>query len=291
MKILERSQNKVSFLSPAKVNLYLKVTGKRDDGYHGLLTVMQKISLYDAITVEKSEGRGIRLDSDMAGVPAAKNIVFRAAEAFYEKAGISPSVEIRLAKKIPVGGGLGGGSSDAAHVLRGLNLLHGSVLPGEDLYAIAATLGADVPFFLKDGTWLMKGRGDVFLKRIRSARFYYLLYNAGFNSETQRVFRNFAFPSPVGIASPAELIRGLERKKAHAVKREIDNDLLSAYLKTYPEQELIFMDLKNKLCQNTFLSGSGSTLYAIFDDRRKAFNAFHSLDNQTRKHVLTAQTL
>lgn len=136
----------------AKLNLYLDITGRRADGYHLLETVMQSITLADGVTVVVSAGNGISLSCDREDVPTdSRNTAYRAAEYFMEAAGVSGTVCIDIEKHIPSGAGMGGGSADAAAVLRALNMAYGEPLTEDSLLEIAARVGADVPFCLVGG--------------------------------------------------------------------------------------------------------------------------------------------
>lgn len=147
--------------APAKINLALDVVGKRDDGYHLLETVFQSISLYDRITISISDETGIKITCNIPYIPCnEKNLAYKAAKIFMEKAGINKGISIQLYKRIPSQAGMGGGSSDAAAVLKGLNSLLGNIFTLPELCTIAVTLGADVPFFLYGGTAYADGIGE-----------------------------------------------------------------------------------------------------------------------------------
>ncbi len=148
----------VTIKAPAKINLTLEVLGKRDDGYHEIASVMQAVSLFDTLTLSTAED--VQLISDVPELRTRDNLVYRAAELLKrEKAG-DGGVEIRLNKGIPIAAGMGGGSSDAAATLLGLNVLWKLGLDTKELEAFAARLGSDVPFFLSGGTALAEGRGE-----------------------------------------------------------------------------------------------------------------------------------
>ena len=144
--------------TPAKVNLTLEVLGKRPDDYHEISSVMQAVSIFDSLTFSAAEE--LRLETDASGLDTRDNLVYRAADLLKEKTGVIKGALIRLCKGIPVAAGLGGGSSDAAATLLGLNRLWGLQLAEEDLGKLAAQLGSDVPFFLSGGTALTEGRGE-----------------------------------------------------------------------------------------------------------------------------------
>lgn len=145
-------------LAYAKVNLTLEILGRRSDGYHEVRTILQTIDLADELDI--SESPRLRVECDQPGLSGEDNLVWRAAESLAERAGVSPQVRIRIQKRIPVGMGLGGGSSDAAAALSALNRLWKLDLEHEELSRTAGELGSDVPFFLTGGTALAQGRGE-----------------------------------------------------------------------------------------------------------------------------------
>lgn len=147
--------------SPAKINLFLEVIARRPDGYHEIESVMQLVDLCDCVRLARKP-RGIQVSVAGAELPSGRgNLAYKAAALLMETAGLSAGVHIRLEKRIPVAGGLGGGSSNAAAVLAGLNRLYGLGRSREELREIAASLGSDVPFFLSDGLALATGRGEI----------------------------------------------------------------------------------------------------------------------------------
>lgn len=147
--------------APAKINLALDVVGKRDDGYHLLETVFQSVSIYDRLTISLKDESGIDITCNIPYIPCnEKNLAYKTANAFIKKTGMRNGVSIQLYKRIPSQAGMGGGSSDAAAVLKGLNKLTGSKLTSDELCDIAVTLGADVPFFIYGGTAYAEGIGE-----------------------------------------------------------------------------------------------------------------------------------
>jgi 4-diphosphocytidyl-2-C-methyl-D-erythritol kinase len=145
--------------APAKVNLTLEVLGRRDDGYHDIVSVIQTIDIFDTLNFEPSDT--ITLDCDAPGLQTPDNLAVKAAEALKRTTGYLKGARINLLKKIPVAGGMGGGSSDAAVTLKGLNRLWDLGLSTEQLLPLAASLGSDVPFFLYGGTAMVRGRGEI----------------------------------------------------------------------------------------------------------------------------------
>src|SRR5467141_2104152 len=153
----------MQILAPAKINLSLKILGRRNDGFHELDTLIAPISLYDEIRIDKGRsGKDIEFRCDDPSVPQGDdNLAVHAAKAFFETTKIDPAVSIELKKKIPHGAGLGGGSSDAASVLLALNELFETKLPREALAKMAEAIGSDVPFFIFQSDAVCKGRGDM----------------------------------------------------------------------------------------------------------------------------------
>jgi 4-diphosphocytidyl-2-C-methyl-D-erythritol kinase len=149
----------ITIVSPAKVNLHLAVGPARPDGYHDLVTVFQALTLADTVTIERADTLSLESDVEL-GVPAVDNLAVRAARALGDEMGREPSVRIGLSKSIPAGAGLGGGSSNAAAVIAGLAHMWGIESEDHRLIDAAASIGADVPFFLHGGTGLYHGRGD-----------------------------------------------------------------------------------------------------------------------------------
>ena len=145
----------------AKINLYLKVTGKRHNGYHDLITLMQSVSLYDTLTVERTQGEGILLDTGGALPADDSNLICRAAKHYFAYTGKPFGISVKLQKSIPMAAGMGGGSADAAATLRALHQLDGERLTQAELCALAAEIGADVPFCFMGGTRLCRGIGEI----------------------------------------------------------------------------------------------------------------------------------
>ena len=180
----------VKIKSPAKVNLFLEVVGRRPDGYHNLETIFQEIDLCDELRLEEAEKGRIKLTTNSKDVPTDRtNLIYRAAEAFFKKTGVDQGVRIHLEKKIPVAAGLGGGSGNAAATLKGLQRLFNISLPDQTFLEISRTLGADVGFFLKGKTALGRGIGDE-LEPVKTVKpFFIVLVNPKFNLPTPEVYQ------------------------------------------------------------------------------------------------------
>ncbi|MDR0978226.1 MAG: 4-(cytidine 5'-diphospho)-2-C-methyl-D-erythritol kinase, partial [Endomicrobium sp.] len=180
---------KITLKAPAKINLFLEIKDKREDGYHNIETIMQTVSLYDELTFENA-GKDIFLECSNKTLPSGhNNIVYKAAKAFYEYFKIKAGIKIYLKKMIPAGAGLGGGSSDAAATLAALAKIHNVETNKQELEHIAATLGADVAFFLTGGTALCEGKGDIItpLKSIKNLNL--VIVNPCFEINTADIYK------------------------------------------------------------------------------------------------------
>ncbi|TLM70310.1 MAG: 4-(cytidine 5'-diphospho)-2-C-methyl-D-erythritol kinase, partial [Actinobacteria bacterium] len=213
--------------APAKVNLYLAVGAAGTDGYHDVTTVLAALEFGDEVTIAQADALSLVCTPDV-GVAAEDNLAYRAAVAFAATCGREPSVALRVTKRVPAGAGLGGGSSDAAAVLRGLASLWG--VDGDDtrLRETAVTLGADVPFFLDAPCALMGGRGDVLLRGIDAPQLDLVVVWPGEPVPTAAAYRAFdAAPAPVQ-PSPDALLAALESGDRTGVAAHLHNAMTSA---------------------------------------------------------------
>lgn len=249
----------------AKVNLGLRVLGKRDDGYHDIESVLQTVSLADGIEISIRDN-GITVSSDEPALPTdTSNLCYRAAGLFIETSGVGGGVAIHIEKKIPVGGGLGGGSSDAASVLTGLDVLFSGALSGEQLEQLALRIGSDVPFFLKGGTSLVRGRGE----RIEAVRpepfFTYLIVFPGFSIDTTWAYGRIKSLTKKAKYSNVNVYSFIE-SAARGGPMELRNDFEEVMLIEYPELSQIRELLIAHDAGAVSLSGSGSSVFGIFHD-------------------------
>lgn len=249
----------------AKINLYLRVLGKGKDGYHELDTLFERVSLHDEIRLSPSRN-GIELEIQGADLPSgSSNLAYRAAQQFKEGFGIKEGVRIKLTKRIPIAAGLGGGSSDAATVLLGLNRLWKVYAPLNQLMELGRGLGADVPFFLLQERWAIgTGRGDV-LKPLSalpgSKRRIYLLATPNVTVLTKEVYAQWDrwTLTPLEVSDKTNRYDGWE------------NDLLPVVLQKYPKVKAFAQQLKELgLSTRIQLSGSGPTFFTPMETLRLA---------------------
>ncbi len=254
-----------TFKSHAKINIGLRIINKRPDGYHNLESLLQEISLHDDITIAK-HGRDIRLRCNDPAVPLNDdNLCVRAYRLLQEHYGLKDGVEINIVKRIPVGSGLGGGSSNGATCLKAFNEIFRLDLKMNDLLVLASQLGSDVPFFIPGKTALVQGRGEVVTPVPFLNDYRILLVYPNFAVSTAAVFKYFEFgltENPIDIKFEAVISRvgGLED-----LNRYFYNDLESVVCNLYPELAEISRKLSESGAKFVSMSGSGSTVYALFE--------------------------
>lgn len=261
----------------AKINLGLEVLGLRQDGYHELRTIFQTIDLHDEIVL-RSGGRETRVLCDHPLVPTdGTNLALRAAEAVRRHAGLDHGVEIVIEKHIPVGGGLGGGSSNAATVLLGLDRLWGLGLGASKLHLLARRLGADVPYFLVGGTALGLGRGDEVYSLRLQVQAHVVVVTPGMPVSTAGVFRRLD-ASLTPRENSTTIFRFVSSElEGSRVYEVLSNDLEEAALEEAPDLARQARRIRGTLVREgarlAALSGSGSSYFGVFDDARRARRA------------------
>jgi len=262
---------KIKFKTPAKINLGLHIHGKREDGFHELETIFQMVSLYDDVELELLSS-GIKLECDMPGVPTDDtNLVCKAALLLRQSYQVEgKGVSIRLKKKIPFGAGLGGGSGNAAGVLMGLNRLWDLNIEREKLLALAAELGSDVPFFLTSPCALGMGRGEQLKPLKPCAKFQVLLVFPGFPVATSWVYQNLKLKLTKRENNISILRKNLSLSDITSLGSRLYNDLEPVVIQRFPEIQVVKDELGAWGALGVLLSGSGSTVFGIFDNPEKA---------------------
>ena len=262
---------KIKFKTPAKINLGLHIHGKREDGFHELETIFQMVSLFDDVELALLPS-GIKLECDTSGIPTDDtNLVCKAAlllRKSYQVEG--KGVSIRLKKKIPFGAGLGGGSGNAAGVLMGLNRLWDLNIEREKLFTLAAELGSDVPFFLTSPCALGKGRGERLKVLEPCSKFQVLLVFPGFPIATSWVYQNLRLKLTKRPNNISILRKNLSLSDITSLGSRLYNDLEPVVIQRFPEVQVVKDELRAWGALGVLLSGSGSTIFGIFDDPEKA---------------------
>lgn len=263
----ERAESMIILHAPAKINLYLKILGRRPDGYHELQTLMQKVALYDELELSLIEEPGISLSCPGADLPQEEgNIAVRAAQIFLkhvskEKQGL----RIVLRKRIPIAAGLGGGSSDAAAVLQGLNQLVAADCPVQELAALAMRLGADVPFFVYDYPAAQAtGIGEKLQAAAPLHGFKVLLVNPGIAVSTKEAYQTFSQISERIALTEAAAPFTLSNPFSQVLPLDLFNDLETVTAARHS----VISSLKRRLlaagASGALMSGSGSTVFGLF---------------------------
>ena len=270
--------------APAKINLSLCVVGQRRDGYHLLDTIMVPVSLYDEIEIRKIRPASakkrkadplIKVTCDHPLVPRGeKNSAYKAAQLLMQRIGSEQPVHVRIRKRIPVGAGLGGGSSDAAATLVGLNRLLNLRLSTAKLEKMALSLGADVPFFIRARPARAHGIGERLHPIRKLARLWMVIVYPGFPVSTAGVFKHVRskLTKPLVNTSISSSLKSFDKLAGLLV-----NDLESVTFKQYPKLSLIKARLLHEGAAGGLMSGSGSSVFGVFATRRQAARAWHRL--------------
>ncbi len=279
--LIEWSARQIVVRAAAKLNLWFEVLGRREDGYHEIETLMCPISLFDTLYFKEEPGGQLELTcervSGSAGenypVPAEvpegpENLALRAVELYRRRAGVVSGARLRLVKRIPVAAGLGGGSSDAAAALVAASLAWGRRLPRQELFALAAEIGSDVPFFLAGGPAICRGRGERVEPVVSTRRWHFVVVHPPAGLSTAEVYR--ACRPAQTPASSAPMLRAFARGDLAAVGRSLFNRLepLAARLSEWVTR------LKEELADSELvgfaMSGSGSSCFGLCRHRRHA---------------------
>ncbi len=265
--MIEQSQRSLMLRAPAKVNLRLQILARRDDGYHELDTVMQKLDLCDILHVQCLQEPGISLRCPGSTLPEdASNLVYKAAALFFNASGMEKSngVAVVLEKNIPIAAGLGGGSSDAGTLLVALNRSYNYPLSEVELMELAKGLGADVPFFVFQGAAAQaKGIGEQLTPIASLTDCSILLVNPGFSVSTAWVYENFRLTRGNKVST---LCGSCDQDSVGELCAFLYNDLESVTVERYPE----IADIKSRMlasnAQGALMSGSGPTVFGLFLD-------------------------
>jgi 4-diphosphocytidyl-2-C-methyl-D-erythritol kinase len=266
----------LSIPSPAKINLLLKVTGKRPDGYHEIVTLLARISLFDTIVLTFGQP-GISVQCPHPLVPEdGSNLACTAARAFFQALGVDDGVAIDIDKVIPVAAGLGGGSSNAAAVLLGLNEHYGFALSEEKLKDVAAGIGADVPFFLFKDPAVARGIGDNMEPFGDLPRLAVVLVCPQFQVSTAWVYKNLKLT----LTNYKKDFK-IPPLNTHFSRNKhfLFNDLEQVTVGKFPEISLIKKGLRDLGAEIALMSGSGPTVFGLFEDVNEATNAVESMKN------------
>ena len=277
------SSTSIRVSAPAKINLVLRILDRRADGYHNLWSLMQTVELADELTISHNPNHAtISLRCDQPSLTTdPSNLVYRAAAAVLQHSRLSVGLDMGLAKRIPMGAGLGGGSSDAAATIMGLNRLLNLGWSVEKMAEIGQTLGSDVPFFLYAPSAVIAGRGEqVTPVRITGTR-WVVLVNPGFGVETKWAYQHLS-TTRVGVQPLSKAHAALGNAGTmdwEEVLPTAENDFETPVFKAHPSLHAIKQKLLTEGAEAALLSGSGATVFGVFRDEETAQRAqMHFLD-------------
>lgn len=274
--------DKLRLRALAKINLALDVLGRRENGYHDVRMVMQSIYLYDNVLLEKMKEPGIRISTNLYFLPVDENnIAYKAAKLLMDEFALPGGISISLEKYIPVAAGLAGGSSNAAAVLFGMNKMYGLGLTVEELMERGVKLGADVPYCIMRGTVLAEGIGEELTALPSLPRCYVLVAKPPISVSTKLVYEKLDAKEIVEHPDVDSMIEALKEGNLKAVAEHMGNVLEQVTVEEYPVIDEIKKIMKEYGALNAMMSGSGPTVFGIFDDKKKAARALREIREKT----------
>lgn len=271
----------ITLKARGKINLTLDVVGKRSNGYHDLRMIMQTINLYDTIKIKKTKMPGIRINNNLSWLPKDdRNITYKATELFLQESGIESGIYIDITKRIPVAAGLAGGSSDAAAMLIGLNKLFKTYYSKEKLMEMGLKIGADVPFCIMRGTALAEGIGEE-LTPLRSLPYTHIvLAKPNISVSTASVYNALDVNAIKEHPDTDDVVAAINHNNMPFVIGNMKNVLEEVTIKMHPQIQEIKRQMLEHGALGSMMSGSGPTVFGIFESKRKAAMAAEYFKNQ-----------
>lgn len=266
--------DKIKLKALGKINLGLDVLGRRPNGYHDVRMVMQTVYLYDQILLEKTDKEGISLETNLFYLPVNENnLAYRAAKMLIDEFAIKEGVHISLEKHIPVAAGMAGGSSNAAAVLYGMNRLFQLGLTDQELMDRGVQLGADVPYCIMRGTVLAEGIGEKLTPLPAMPKCHVLLAKPPISVSTQKVYEKLDAQEVTEHPDIDGILLGLQTGDLEKITSSMGNVLENVTITEYPQIERIKDVMKEEGALNAMMSGSGPTVFGIYDDKMLARRA------------------
>jgi 4-diphosphocytidyl-2-C-methyl-D-erythritol kinase len=286
IQLLGLHRMNVILQSYAKINLGLFIQNKREDGYHNIATVFQQINLHDTLTFTRIKSSSIKIYCNKPSIPVNEdNLVYKAFQLYQRHTNSQGGLEVHIKKQIPAGGGLGGGSSNAAVTLRACEALWQQPLSDSCLEELAFKIGSDVPFFLKGGTAIGAGRGEQLIPLNLPQLFWVVLVCPGFPVSTGWAYNQ----TKIGLTN-AEKISTLRalfgETEVHTWRDKLVNELESVVFQRHPELRDVKEQLYNQCAFYASMSGSGSTMFGLFQDRALAKATVKFFANQQMRALL-----
>ena len=278
----------IKIKAPAKLNIRLKVTGRRDDGYHELVSIMIPIDLFDRLELNETRKPGITLVCEGMPLPTDENnLVYKAARGFFSLTGLREGIAIKLNKRIPVAAGMGGGSSDAAATLLALNEMWSRPLSFHELCRTAVELGADVPFFLMGKPCLAQGIGEILEPLKDWPKCWYLIVRPPVEVSTSWVYGNLKL---LLTTNEYDYIKQILNDAPVSVSQILENDLEEVTSAAFPVIETIKKRLIQAGAQGALMTGSGPSVFGVFPTRDQALSGKQHLALQNLGDVFMATT-
>lgn len=272
--------NKIIRKAYAKINLGLDVLGRMENGYHEVRMIMQTVDLYDTLTFCKKDF-GITVTTDLEELPGDENnLIYKTAKMLIDTYHITEGVSIHLCKNIPIAAGMAGGSTDAAATFRGMNDLFDLNIPMEEMLKLAVKIGADVPYCIIGGTALSEGIGEILTPLIAPPPCYLLIAKPEIHVSTAFVYGNLKITKDTNHPNIDGMIRSIENSDLQGLSMLMENVLESVTVKEYPIIENIKTFMKENGAINAIMSGSGPTVFGVYDSKEKLENAFQLLSSQ-----------
>ncbi len=260
--------------APAKINLGLDVLRRREDGYHEVKMIMQSIRLFDKLTLNKSKEKGIRLTTNLDFLPVNEdNLVYKSAKLLMDEFDIDDGLDIHLEKHIPVAAGMAGGSTDAASCMLALNKLFGLKLNQQQLMKRGVTLGADIPYCIMKGTALSEGIGEVLTPLPPAPDCYVLIAKPSFHVSTKFVYTNLQLDEHTVHPDIDTMIACMKKGHLQGLCDNMANILETVTIPEHPEIAHIKQTMLDHGAMGSLMSGSGPTVFGIFDNRDVAMAA------------------
>lgn len=276
----------ITLLSPAKINLTLEILGIRSDGYHLLRSIIQPIDIFDEITLQTGQGEGIELEVEGLKAPTNnKNLIYKSAELYLKKTDTAAKLKFKLKKRIPLQAGLGGGSSNAAAALIGLNKIYKS-LNTDELLQLASTIGADVPFFINCRTSLVEGIGEKITILNSFPLLNYLILKPSFGLSTKEVYckwdeLNRKYKNKININETVEKYKNGE----FVLQNDLEQSAISLNNKISEIKSL----LVQLGCENISMTGSGTAIFALFSSQFEAKYVYKYLKDKIEYKVFLSK--
>ena len=274
------SNNDISLKALAKINLGLDVVRRREDGYHEVRMIMQTIHLYDRLDIKRTKEPGIQIQTKLSFLPVNENnLIYKAAKLLMDEFSITDGVSVKLDKRIPVAAGMAGGSTDAAAMLIGVNRLFSLGLTKRQLMERGVQIGADVPYCIMRGTALAEGIGEALSPLPPMVKCPVLIAKPSISVSTKFVYQNLKLDDTTIHPDIDRLIDDIKAKNLHDIAAHMGNVLETVTIPNYPVIDEIKKHMLSNGAVGAMMSGSGPTVFGLFDDEdtaKKAYNAMRS---------------